>query len=334
MFAQLHSTFNTPAGRKFLYVLYDNLPYVAKVLEDINARARRNAPIHQRGADGPVRPQEGRAGRTEPEYAASQGRPDNAARPAKPDGQQTRAARALVTGRLSFSQGKVPTESELAAAEKAEGVPSKLVESWKTLPFGVIARNAMSGWRGNPWLLGALSLDQLKDRFPDFKNVAKTVNSWLNMGNRANQMMRPVADLHKQWASFTRNNKAHGQTLNKLFIEATLGGVWVDGTTEPRQDPCNKHLDFADPQVVKAATAARSLYMSLPEEGRRLHREIDHRRPGMAVCEARQQALLKRVVDMYRADLDGVLSPDAISDGGHGVTGYLCHTAGFQTQQN
>lgn len=67
-------------------------------------------------------------------------------------------------------------------------------------------------------------------------------------------------------ASFTRNNKAHRQTLDKLFIEATLGGVWVDGTREPRQDPRNKHLDFADPQVVKAATAARSLYMSLPEE--------------------------------------------------------------------
>ena len=206
-----------------------------------------------------------------------------------------------------YRQATVPTEAELAAAEKAEGVPSRLVESWKTRPFGVLVRNAMSGWRGNPWLLGTLSLDQLKDRFPHFKNVAATIDSWLNMGNRANQMMRPVADLHKQWASFTRDNKAHGQALNKLFIEATLGGVWVDGAMEPRQDPRNKHLDFADPQVVKAATTARSLYNSLPAAGQRLYREItaDLGRQ----FEARQRALLKRVVDAYKGDMKGLLTP-------------------------
>lgn len=211
-----------------------------------------------------------------------------------------------------YSQAKVPTESDLAAAEKAEGVPKEFVEKWKKRPFGVLVRNTASGWRGNPWLLGALTLDQLKDRFPKFTRVADTVNSWLNMGNRANQMMRPVADLHKQWAGFTRNNKAHGQVLNKLFIEATLGGVWVDGAMEPRQDPRNKHLDFTDPQVVKAATTARSLYTSLPEAGQRLYRDItaDLGRQ----FEARQRALLKRVVDAYKGDLKGVLTPAQMMD--------------------
>jgi len=81
----------------------------------------------------------------------------------------------------------------------------------------------------------------------------------------------------------------------------------VDGDMEPRLDPRNKHLDFSDPEVAKAVAEARSKFVALPKEAKQLYRDVTSELTKQ--FRMKQDAMLKRVVDVYKDALAGVLSP-------------------------
>lgn len=199
------------------------------------------------------------------------------------------------------------SERELSAMERESGTPESFTQKWKSTPLGYLIRDIAAGWRGQPWLLGMLTLDQIKDRFTQFNNVGHAVDTWLKMGSRATEIMRLPSTLHKQWATLTRKDRATSDRLNKLFIDATIAEAWVDGDMEPRLDPRNKHLDFSDPEVAKAVAEARSKFVALPKEAKQLYRDVTSELTKQ--FRMKQDAMLKRVVDVYKDALAGVLSP-------------------------
>lgn len=208
-----------------------------------------------------------------------------------------------------FSQAA--TEKDLAAREKSSGVPPQFTQKFKRSAMGHMVRDAAASWRAHPWLLGFLTLDQIKDRFQGFESVSKAVDTWLRMGARANEVMRPTTALHRQWATFTRKNREAGSTLNKLFIDATLAEAWVDGKMEPRLDERNAHLDFTNPEVARAVAEARTKFLSLPEEGRKIYSAVTANLNQQ--FRDKQEAMLKRVVDVYKDNLAGAFTEQELT---------------------
>lgn len=207
----------------------------------------------------------------------------------------------------------VKTEAEQAKRDAAGGTPPKMAEKLRKTPMGYLVRDILGGWRSSPWMLGMLTLDQIKDRFSgDAANIAKAVTAWRKMSTRATEVMRTPAAIHRRWATYTRRNRAESVKLNDLFIKATMAQAWVDGKMEPRLDPRNKHLNFADPQVVKEVAAARKLWVELSKEGQDIYREVTASLTSQ--FEGKQDAMLKRVVDTYKDSLKDVLSAQEMFD--------------------
>lgn len=221
------------------------------------------------------------------------------------------------------------SEADLTRQERSEGVPESFSKKWRTTPMGYTIRNMAAGWRGNRWMLGFLTLDQIKDRFVAFKNVTRATDTWLGMGAQATGLMRPATQLHKRWAAVTRKDRAVAKRLDRLLVGATRAQAWVDGTTEPRLDPRNRHLDFKDPEVVKDVAAARALYVGLPQDVQKLYREITAELTSQ--FRAKQDALLKRVVDAYADALAPVASREELLEMARG--GKLARTAALQGMQ-
>lgn len=195
--------------------------------------------------------------------------------------------------------------AEIEADEKASGTPKEFSSKWAKTPMGYLIRDLVSGWRANPWTLGFLTLDQIKDRFAKFENVGKAVDSWLRMGTKANELMRVSSNLHKRWASVVRSDKAMGRKLNSLFVDATLEGMWVNGNTDPVSDKRNAHIEWDD-KTKATAEKLRAAYMSLSPEARRVYDEVTAELSNQ--FRAKQDAILQRVVDTYKDELKGVMS--------------------------
>jgi len=211
--------------------------------------------------------------------------------------------------------GRSASEAELEARERAEGTPIHLVNKYKKTQFGRIVRDVFGGWKANPGMLGWLSLTQLKDRFgTEFTHVAKAVDKWLYMGQRANELMRPSAELADHWAMMGRRDKANTSKLEQLFIDSTIKGVWVDQKAGemPEKDPRNAHVDFKDPEVIKSVREMRDVFLKLPERHRQLYTAVLKNLSEQ--YDAKQEALLKRVVDMYQDDFANIMDADALMD--------------------
>jgi hypothetical protein len=201
------------------------------------------------------------------------------------------------------------SEKDMAKRDAEGGTPPKMVTKLKSTPMGYLVRDILGGWRSSPWMLGMLTLDQIKDRFSgDSKNISGAVNAWRKMSTRATEIMRTPASIHRQWATFTRKNRVESEKLNNLFIKATLGEVWVDGKMEPRLDPRNKHLNFEDPIVVREVAAARKLWVELSPEGQAIYKAVTDNLGQQ--FRLKQEAMLHRVVDTYKDGLKGALSAE------------------------
>lgn len=199
------------------------------------------------------------------------------------------------------------TEEELSAQERATNTPPEFVKKWSRTKMGRMIRDIAAGWRGKPGLLGFLTLDQIKDRFTNYPSVSAAVNKWLYMGQRANQIMNIPAHLSQQWAALARRDKAMIAKTEKLFIDATLGEIWVnDPKLEPSKDPRNAHIDFQDAEKAKLAAELRTAYMALPKEYRTLYDNVTAELQSQ--FHAKQDAILGHVVDMFVGDLRGVMT--------------------------
>lgn len=205
------------------------------------------------------------------------------------------------------------TEAELRALDKEGGTPAAMVERLSKTPMGYMVRNTLGSWRKRHGVLGWLTMDQIKDRFAEFPAVVKAADKVLFMGSRANALLRSPTALHRQWAKFARENKGEvANNLNNLFIRSTLAEAWVDGDMEPRLDPRNKHIDFTDPKKAAAVAKARTLYVSLPKEGQEIYKRVTAELDKQ--FRAKQEAILKRVVDVYRDSLAKVASPEELME--------------------
>lgn len=205
------------------------------------------------------------------------------------------------------------TEAELRTLDKEGGTPAAMVERLSKTPMGYMVRNTLGSWRKRHGVLGWLTMDQIKDRFAEFPAVVKAADKVLFMGSRANALLRSPTALHRQWAKFARENKGEvANNLNNLFIRSTLAEAWVDGDMEPRLDPRNKHIDFTDPKKAAAVAKARTLYVSLPKEGQEIYKRVTAELDKQ--FRAKQEAILKRVVDVYRDSLAKVASPEELME--------------------
>lgn len=172
------------------------------------------------------------------------------------------------------------------------------------------------GWRSTPGLLGFLSMDQIADRFPTMKAVQKAIKGVQVMGARMRQFVEVPADLRKQWSALHRSDSAMTGRLNRLFIDSTLAEVWVDGKYEnPMLDPRNAHLKVKDAAELaantKEAMRLRSEWNSLSDAHKALYKDVTGELRKQ--FDAKQDAMLKRIVDGYTDDLSGVMTPDEMT---------------------
>lgn len=172
------------------------------------------------------------------------------------------------------------------------------------------------GWRSTPGLLGFLSMDQIADRFPTMKAVQKAIKGVQVMGARMRQFVEVPADLRKQWSALHRSDSTMTGRLNRLFIDSTLAEVWVDGKYEnPMLDPRNAHLKVKDAAELaantKEAMRLRSEWNSLSDAHKALYKDVTGELRKQ--FDAKQDAMLKRIVDGYTDDLSGVMTPDEMT---------------------
>jgi hypothetical protein len=190
------------------------------------------------------------------------------------------------------------------------GMPMEKINALSKTPFGYAVRDILGGWRGQPWLLGALALNQIQDRFPHLKHVIEATERMLGMGNRVTQLMRVPDTVLKQWASLTRGNKVMAQRLNALLPNASMADMWIDGQMAPQDDPRNKHLDFKDPEVLAQAKELRAEWNALPPAFQKLYQTITKSLTDQR--NTNNDAMLKRIVDNHAEALSELATPEAL----------------------
>lgn len=170
-----------------------------------------------------------------------------------------------------------------------------------------------NGWRSTPSMLGWLSLDQIADRFPEMKSVQKVIKTIGVMGARARQFMETPTEVRKQWTKLYRDDPTMTKAMNELFVSSTLGEVWLDGNyANPMQDPRNKHLLNDDKALTPAeALALKAKWSALSPAHKQVYTQVltELRKQ----FDAKQDALLKRIVDAYAEELNGIASPEELT---------------------
>lgn len=157
-------------------------------------------------------------------------------------------------------------------------------------------------WRASPSVLGALTTEQLADRFQDLPGLAgaavrKFHEAMTRMAVRASTVMAASDNLKRQWDTLRRR---HGDAVDKRFIEllhkSTISQLWPDQAYDAE---ANAHAATSPEAEADHAAMARA-YRNLPTAYQKLYRDLQA--DFQSKYQAKVAALRDGIVHGYKPD--------------------------------
>jgi hypothetical protein len=178
-----------------------------------------------------------------------------------------------VDGRLPLAGGEVAGEQDDRAGADA---PAEGLVRASELKLPALAGGGRAGikayaksitdeggplaklYRTLPGLLGALSTEQLAERFSEHPLVRKFSDAMQHMGGLSNSLIGEANVVIRDWE---KANKAAGkqktEEFGQLLLDSTTKGMWPN---KEFNDPAHDYLKPATPDTVKSTQAERDAY--------------------------------------------------------------------------
>lgn len=166
-------------------------------------------------------------------------------------------------------------------------------------------------WRAAPWLLGALSTEQLATVFKDLpgqggKALRAFHQGMQRMAQRASSLITESDKIKRQWETLrSRHGAARDEAFTDFLLDSTRRGIWamhaLDTDAEAEDNP-NRHLGKVKKledgtKVIEYDTATRVMHAQLAQAWRNLHPDYQ------AFFNTLQQDFQAK----YQAKVDGFL---------------------------
>lgn len=229
-------------------------------------------------------------------------RPDAADRPRAVEGRLRRADQE-VTGDKGDSAGSDAPADGAGRARELTALPTLD----KPGGFGTWVKSITGDklYRNFPQLLGALSTEQLADRFSEHPLVAKFSLATQKMGGLANKLIGDANSVIRDWATAAKvEGKAKNDAFGQMLLDSTTKGMW------PNKDFAHPDHDYLKPAAPDTKVASPAEIIDYNKKLDALKAEHAKLSDAWAKTPPSMQALFTRVERINRDNFDSHVAAD------------------------